>query len=161
MDREAHHAGRTARREHSADDRRVAGGGTARARRRRRDRRPVARARRCAGPRQRAVVAAQGGDRGAGREHVSAVRRSALARARSPRIADAMASRMSSPFVRASLVAAMLAGAAVIAPDAVAQSNDLPLFSSRPAAGGGQSYSLPVETLLLLTALTFLPAVLL
>ena len=69
--------------------------------------------------------------------------------------------RTSSGFVRASLAATMLASAVVFAPDAVAQANDLPLFSSRPAAGGGQSYSLPVETLLLLTALTFLPAVLL
>ena len=72
-----------------------------------------------------------------------------------------MAFRSAAPFVRASLAAAMLAGAVTLAPDALAQSNDLPLFSSRPAAGGGQSYSLPVETLLLLTALTFLPAVLL
>ena len=72
-----------------------------------------------------------------------------------------MALRTSSGFVRASLAATMLASAAAFAPDAVAQANDLPLFSSRPAAGGGQSYSLPVETLLLLTALTFLPAVLL
>jgi len=69
--------------------------------------------------------------------------------------------RMSSGFVRASLAAAIVLGVAAIAPDAAAQANDLPLFSSRPAAGGGQSYSLPVETLLLLTALTFLPAVLL
>jgi flagellar biosynthetic protein FliP len=54
----------------------------------------------------------------------------------------------------------MLAGIALV-PDALAQANDLPLFTSKPAAGGGQSYSLPVETLLLLSALTFLPAVLL
>jgi len=71
-----------------------------------------------------------------------------------------MALRSPSPFVRASLAAAILT-ATVIAPEAMAQANDLPLFSSRPAPGGGQSYSLPVETLLLLTALTFLPAVLL
>ena len=43
----------------------------------------------------------------------------------------------------------------------LAQANDLPLFTSRPGPGGGQSYSLPVETLLLLSALTFLPALLL
>ena len=49
----------------------------------------------------------------------------------------------------------------LLAGDTLAQASDLPLFNSRPAAGGGQSYSLPVETLLLLTALTFLPAILL
>jgi flagellar biosynthetic protein FliP len=58
------------------------------------------------------------------------------------------------------LVALALALALAV-PDAFAQGSDLPLFNSRPGAGGGQSYSLPVETLLLLTALTFLPAVLL
>ena len=42
-----------------------------------------------------------------------------------------------------------------------AQLSDVALFSSTPAAGGGQNYSLPVQTLLLLTTLTFLPAVLL
>ncbi|HEX4884546.1 MAG TPA: flagellar type III secretion system pore protein FliP [Casimicrobiaceae bacterium] len=59
------------------------------------------------------------------------------------------------------LAVAAFAALALAAPDALAQSGDLPLFSSRPAPGGGQSYSLPVETLLLLSALTFLPAVLL
>jgi len=37
----------------------------------------------------------------------------------------------------------------------------IPAFTSTPAPGGGQSYSLSLETLILLTALTFLPAVLL
>jgi flagellar biosynthesis protein FliP len=50
---------------------------------------------------------------------------------------------------------------AALAPDALAQARDLPLFNSTPAPGGGASYSLPVQTLLVLTALTFLPAVLL
>jgi flagellar biosynthesis protein FliP len=63
--------------------------------------------------------------------------------------------------MRAPATLAMLAAFACIAPEVAAQSNDLPLFSSRPAPGGGQSYSLPVETVLLLSALTFLPAVLL
>ena len=44
---------------------------------------------------------------------------------------------------------------------ALAQGAEIPLFNGTPAAGGGQSYSLPVQTLLVLTALTFLPAVLL
>ena len=44
---------------------------------------------------------------------------------------------------------------------ACAQVGDFPLLTSTPGPGGSQSYSLPVQTLLLLTALTFLPAVLL
>jgi len=44
---------------------------------------------------------------------------------------------------------------------ALAQGSDVALLSSTPIAGGGQSYSFPVQTLLLLTALAFLPAVLL
>ena len=67
-----------------------------------------------------------------------------------------MRSRIALPIHLASMLAL-----ALVADDALAQANDLPLFNSRPAPGGGQSYSLPVETLLLLTALTFLPAVLL
>ena len=37
----------------------------------------------------------------------------------------------------------------------------LPTFSVTPAAGGGQTYSLPIQTLLFLTSLTFLPALVL
>lgn len=37
----------------------------------------------------------------------------------------------------------------------------LPALTSTPAAGGGQTYTLSIQTLLFLTALTFLPAVLL
>lgn len=48
-----------------------------------------------------------------------------------------------------------------VAPAAFAQAGDLPLFNSTPAPGGGQSYSLPVQTLLVLTALSFLPAIVL
>jgi len=44
---------------------------------------------------------------------------------------------------------------------AAAQSAGIPAFTSTPAAGGGQSYSLSLQTLLLLTALSFLPAALL
>jgi flagellar biosynthetic protein FliP len=42
-----------------------------------------------------------------------------------------------------------------------AHAADLPLITSTPAAGGGENYSLPVQTLLVLTAITFIPAVLL
>ena len=44
---------------------------------------------------------------------------------------------------------------------AAAQNMALPALTSTPTAGGGQSYSLSIQTLLLLTSLTFLPAVLL
>jgi len=44
---------------------------------------------------------------------------------------------------------------------ASAQQAGLPAWSSTPAPGGGQTYSLSLQTLLLLTALSFLPAALL
>jgi len=60
----------------------------------------------------------------------------------------------------ASLIALLLLGLAIAAP-ALAQDLALPAFSSKPAAGGGQTYTLSVQTLLMLTALSFLPSVLL
>ena len=59
------------------------------------------------------------------------------------------------------LLAALMALLAFIPTLAFAQTTDFPFLTSTPAGGGGQNYSLPVQTLLLLTALTFLPAVLL
>ena len=57
---------------------------------------------------------------------------------------------------------AILTGAMLLfASAAWAQSADLSLFNSTPTAGGGQSYSLPVQTLIVLSALAFLPAVIL
>ena len=49
----------------------------------------------------------------------------------------------------------------LIAHDTFAQNTGLPALTSTPAAGGAQVYSLSLQTLLLLTSLTFLPAVLL
>ncbi len=43
---------------------------------------------------------------------------------------------------------------------AMAQQNGLPAITSVPSAGGGQTYSLSLQTLLLLTSLSFLPAAL-
>ena len=71
---------------------------------------------------------------------------------------------MTRPTLRRALqrVARLAAGALLLAaPVALAQQNDLTLFSSVPAPAGGQTYSLPVQTLLFLSALAFLPAVLL
>ena len=39
--------------------------------------------------------------------------------------------------------------------------NGLPLVNAMPAAGGGQNYTLSLQTLILLTSLTFIPAALL
>jgi flagellar biosynthetic protein FliP len=43
----------------------------------------------------------------------------------------------------------------------LAQKSGLPALTSTPAPGGGQTWTLSIQTLLLLTSLTFLPAVLL
>jgi flagellar biosynthetic protein FliP len=44
---------------------------------------------------------------------------------------------------------------------ALAQAAGLPAVTSTPAAGGGTTYSLTIQTLLLMTALTFIPAMML
>ncbi|MHB1084165.1 MAG: flagellar type III secretion system pore protein FliP [Thiobacillus sp.] len=44
---------------------------------------------------------------------------------------------------------------------ALAQSAGFPAFTSTPGGGGGQTYTLSLQTLLLLTSLTFLPAAIL
>lgn len=56
------------------------------------------------------------------------------------------------------LLSFSLAGLWLIAPAAFAQ---LPGIVSQPIAGGGQNWSLPIQTLVFITSLTFLPAVLL
>jgi flagellar biosynthetic protein FliP len=61
---------------------------------------------------------------------------------------------------RASLVRAALAAVLALAP-AIAAAQGVLSVTSVPAPGGGQTYSVPVQTLLTLTALTFLPAVVL
>ena len=65
--------------------------------------------------------------------------------------------------MRASRLIALAATAtgACAAYSALAQTPGLPALTSTPAAGGGQTYSLSIQTLLLLTSLTFLPAILL
>ena len=56
------------------------------------------------------------------------------------------------------LTALLLCGCAL---PALAQNAGLPALTSTPAAGGGQTWTLSIQTLLLLTSITFLPAVLL
>jgi flagellar biosynthetic protein FliP len=65
---------------------------------------------------------------------------------------------------RAQLLRAALLGlvlGVMLAIPVLAQDMSLPAFTSKPAPGGGQSYSLSLQTLLMLTALSFLPSVLL
>jgi flagellar biosynthetic protein FliP len=59
------------------------------------------------------------------------------------------------------LLAAGLATSMIALPLAVAAAPAIPAFTTSPAPGGGTAYSLPVQTLLLMTALTFIPAALL
>jgi flagellar biosynthetic protein FliP len=57
--------------------------------------------------------------------------------------------------------AALGAGVCLITALPALAQNALPAFNSTPAPGGGQNYSLNLQTLLLLTSLSFLPALLL
>jgi flagellar biosynthesis protein FliP len=61
----------------------------------------------------------------------------------------------------ARIVGALIALLCMVALPAAAQTGGLPALTSTPAPGGGQTYSLSIQTLLLLTSITFLPAVLL
>lgn len=60
-----------------------------------------------------------------------------------------------------SLLPVVLVAALTASPEVMAQAGNLPLLNSSPVRGGGQTYSLPVQTLLVLSALAFLPAVML
>jgi flagellar biosynthetic protein FliP len=55
----------------------------------------------------------------------------------------------------------LLAAGLLALPLAALAAPGIPAFNSAPAPGGGTAYSLPVQTLLLMTALSFLPAALL
>jgi flagellar biosynthetic protein FliP len=63
--------------------------------------------------------------------------------------------------LRSVIVTALALAGAVLMSDASAQTVALPAITASPAPGGGQTYSLSVQTLLLLTSLSFLPAMLL
>jgi flagellar biosynthesis protein FliP len=55
----------------------------------------------------------------------------------------------------------LLATGLLALPLAAVAAPAIPAFTTSPAPGGGTAYSLPVQTLLLMTALTFIPAALL
>ena len=57
--------------------------------------------------------------------------------------------------------AILLIACLLLSTPAIAAQAGLPAFTSTPAAGGGQTYTLSIQTLLLLTSLTFLPAIVL
>ncbi|MGO4477252.1 flagellar type III secretion system pore protein FliP [Massilia sp. 2TAF26] len=59
------------------------------------------------------------------------------------------------------LLAAGLMALSLAAATAAIAAPAIPAFTTSPAPGGGTAYSLPVQTLLLMTALTFIPAALL
>lgn len=60
-------------------------------------------------------------------------------------------------------ITSVLAGIALLITPLLAAAADpgLPAFTSTPGPGGGQTYTLTIQTLLFMTALTFLPAVIL
>jgi flagellar biosynthetic protein FliP len=62
---------------------------------------------------------------------------------------------------KSAIAAALVLVGTVLVSDANAQSMALPAITASPNAGGGQTYSLSIQTLLLLTSLSFLPAMLL
>jgi flagellar biosynthetic protein FliP len=55
----------------------------------------------------------------------------------------------------------LLAAGTLLLPLAVLAAPGVPAFTTAPGPGGGTTYTLPVQTLLLMTAFTFLPAALL
>jgi len=55
----------------------------------------------------------------------------------------------------------LLAASLMLLPLAALAAPAIPAFTTSPAPGGGTAYSLPVQTFLLMTALTFIPAALL
>lgn len=58
-------------------------------------------------------------------------------------------------------LSALLLGVMLLTPVPSFAESGMPLINAMPAVGGGQSYSLSIQTLILLTSLTFLPAALL
>jgi flagellar biosynthetic protein FliP len=115
------------------------------------------------GPRERLVEVLQGDEvlvLGVTSQHVQLIdRRQATD---SERVIDSsrefsVANRFGSNTAIAFLL--ILAGSVLLMPtDVVAQ--NIPLFEAVPSKGGGTSYSVPVQTVLLLTALSFVPAML-
>ncbi len=60
-----------------------------------------------------------------------------------------------------SILPGLLAASLMLVLPSISWAEGMPLINATPAAGGGQNYSLSLQTLILLTSLTFLPAALL
>jgi flagellar biosynthetic protein FliP len=66
------------------------------------------------------------------------------------------------PTLKTYIVAAgLLLASMLMLPSVALAENGMPLVNALPTAGGGQNYTLSLQTLILLTSLTFLPAALL
>lgn len=65
------------------------------------------------------------------------------------------------PIVKVVIALGMLLASMLMLPTTALAENGMPLVNSLPTAGGGQNYTLSLQTLILLTSLTFLPAALL
>jgi len=68
---------------------------------------------------------------------------------------------MTKPAVKTIIAFGILLASMLILPVTALAENGMPLVNSLPTAGGGQNYTLSLQTLILLTSLTFLPAALL
>jgi len=71
-----------------------------------------------------------------------------------------MSDRMINNKIKTIFVSILFGVLITLSPNTWAE-NGMPLINSLPAAGGGQNYSLSLQTLILLTSLSFLPAALL
>jgi flagellar biosynthetic protein FliP len=86
-------------------------------------------------------------------------RRNATAEEMKPAQSAGLASIVRGGLRLATVLLFIVGGLALTAPfEALAQ--NIPLFESVPSKGGGTNYSVPVQTVILLTALSFLPAML-
>ena len=86
-------------------------------------------------------------------------RRNATAEEMKPAQSAGLASIVRGGLRLATVLLFIAGGLALTAPlEALAQ--NIPLFESVPSKGGGTNYSVPVQTVILLTALSFLPAML-
>jgi flagellar biosynthetic protein FliP len=84
-----------------------------------------------------------------------------------PTIPNVLARPTARNFIRASVnllptwLTVTLVSTLLLLPLSAWAENGMPLINAVPAAGGGQNYTLSLQTLILLTSLTFLPAALL
>jgi flagellar biosynthetic protein FliP len=76
-------------------------------------------------------------------------------------MANEAAMKFAQRSMQSRLIHSLLVSGLLLLPLLAAAAPGIPAFTSTPAPGGGQNYSLPLQTLLLMTSLSFLPAALL